>query len=217
MSRFPYVAINPARIVKAKTIGTASFLHDLLVDRQTDAGGRVNYGRPIGYAWIRAEWEKEGGDPPPLRTLHRYVKALKDAGEIEVRRIPWGGGMTVRILASVKWADVPQQMNLFAPNPVVIDVRKSRGKAEEKLRESCERRISYRAKNGGVSEAKNGGLKTLRKEEEQPKRRGAAVPAGGSVVEIDGFEERRRVLQSQAEELIRKYPDLLLRKEKTNA
>jgi len=213
MTRSRFVPIHPERVAKWKAIGAAAALHDLLIDRQTDAQGRVNYGRPVGYAWIRAEWAKQGGEPPASRTLERYMQRLKRAGVVHVSRVPWGGGMKIRIVGSAKWANAPapaKQMNLFVPEPVSITRGKPCGNPGEKLRESCEPEIPYTAKSGGVTTAKSGGLKKLRKEQETPKRRGDRPSPSGSPVDNEAFEERRRILRAQAEELKRNYPELLL-------
>jgi|ERR1700675_2605238 len=129
MSNFRYVAIRPDRIERKKEIGPASYLHDFLVDHQTDAEGNVNYGKPFGYAWIRAKWP--GVKPPPIRTLKRHMARLKKYGQIWTRAMPLGRGMIVRVLNSAKWApqaERARQMSLYAPEPVSI----SSGKGVDK-------------------------------------------------------------------------------------
>jgi hypothetical protein len=210
-----FTPIPPDRVGKWRAIGKAAALHDLLVDRQTDADGRVNYGRAVGYAWIRAEWVKKGGDPPAERTLDRYMQRLKRAGLVYVTRLPWGGGMKIQIIGSAKWADAPtpaHQLNLFAPEPVSITRGKACGDPSGNLRESCAGAFSYSAKSGAVTSAKSGALKKLRKEQEKPKRRADRPARTDTPVDIQAFEERRALLRQQAEELKRKFPDLLLSK-----
>lgn len=215
MSGSGFVPVHPDRVALWKAIGAAAALHDLLVDRQTDFDGRVNYGKPVGYAWIRAQWARRGGDPPAKRTLHRYMQRLKRAGLVYVTRVPWGGGMKIRLIDSVKWANAPapaQQLNLFAPEPVSITRGKACGDPSGNLRESCGDAFSYRARSGPVTSAKSGPIKKLRKEQETPKRRAEQPSPAGSPVDIQAFEERRALLRQQAEELKRKFPDLLLSK-----
>ena len=96
---FRFVAVSPGRVEDKKKIGTASFLHDFLVDHQTDAAGRVNYGKAIGYAWIRAHWLAA----PPIRTLKWQMAKLKRAGLVEIRVLGFGGGMLLRLIDSAKW------------------------------------------------------------------------------------------------------------------
>lgn len=123
---FRYVAIAPGRIDERKTIGPASYLHDFLVDHQTDAEGNVNYGKAISYAWILARWEKA----PAVRTLHRHMARLKAAGRVWVRQLPFRQGMRIRVLGSAKWAPKARQIPLFpAAEPLSI----SSGKAVENL------------------------------------------------------------------------------------
>jgi hypothetical protein len=120
MSKFRYVAVAPDRIEQRGKLGSASYLHDFLVDHQTDASGNVNYGKPFGYAWIAAHW----ANAPSLRTLKRDMARLKRLGHIELRLVDVNGSgarkaMAVKILGSVKFSSlvsVPAvQAPLFAP------------------------------------------------------------------------------------------------------
>ncbi|MGH9747680.1 MAG: hypothetical protein ACRD59_16415, partial [Candidatus Acidiferrales bacterium] len=126
MPKFRYVAIAPDRIEDRKKLGPASYLHDFLVDHQTDAEGNVNYGKPFGYAWIRSRWP----DAPPIRTLKRHMARLKDAGCVWTGTLGWGQGMRVRVLGSAKWPQAPAQMALFPP-PEAVSI--SSGKAVSNL------------------------------------------------------------------------------------
>lgn len=116
------MAICPDRLGDRKKIKAASYLHDFLVDHQTDAGGRVNYGRPFGYAWVRAHWPGNPDERPPIRTLQRYMATLKSAGKVEVRVLGFGAGMIVRVIGSAKWRKEMQppavQLPLLAPPPI---------------------------------------------------------------------------------------------------
>jgi hypothetical protein len=117
-----FVAICPERLGDRKKIKAASYLHDFLVDHQTDASGRVNYGRPFGYAWVRAHWPGNPDDRPPVRTLHRHMATLKAAGKVEARVLGFGGGMIVRVIGSAKWRKEMQplavQLPLLTPPPI---------------------------------------------------------------------------------------------------
>ena len=125
MSKFRFVAIHPSRVGDRKKIGPASFLHDFLVDHQTDAEGNVNYRKPFCYAWIRARWP----DAPPVRTLRRHMARLKACGYVWVERAGFDRGMRVRILGSAKWQQAPAQTSLF-PSPAPLSI--SSGKAVQK-------------------------------------------------------------------------------------
>jgi hypothetical protein len=105
MSKFRYVAVQPDRAGMRKKIKTASFLHDVLTDLQCDSSGRVNYGRPFGYAWLLAHWPGNPDHRPPLRTLKRHMAILKRAGLVEVHVVGFGGGMVLRLLGSAKWQE----------------------------------------------------------------------------------------------------------------
>jgi hypothetical protein len=132
-----YVPISPAREAMRKAIGAASYLHDFLVARQTDADGRVFYGRAITYRWILANW---GGDPPAIRSLRRYISRLKRAGLLEVRIVGEHHGMQIRLVGSVKWPEeIPPpavQLSLFAPAPIPIRQPATVGKDVEKVSET---------------------------------------------------------------------------------
>lgn len=114
MSKFRYIAINPdvldsKELQESRALGLLAFL----TDHQTDAEGRVNYGREFGYAWIRSRWLAA----PSIRTMKRHMAALRKLGLVEVRRV-FAAGMRVRILNSAKFANpvAPQavQLPLFA-------------------------------------------------------------------------------------------------------
>jgi hypothetical protein len=135
---FRFVPIDPERAGKLRALKSASFLHDFLIQHQTSRDGLVNYGRAISYRWILAKWPGDGANPPTIRTLQRYMRKLKDLGFVEVRVLPFGHGMIVRLLLTAKWRPAlpatATQLDLFRPNPVEI----RRGKAVEERRKSCE-------------------------------------------------------------------------------
>jgi hypothetical protein len=128
MPKFRYVAVQPARIEQQKKLGPASYLHDFLVDHQTDAAGNVNYGKPFGYAWVRARWL----NAPTIRTLQRHMARLKRSGLIRVRVLGFGGGMMVRVIGSAKWqaaAPAPaEQIQMFGAKVLAIASGKACGK-----------------------------------------------------------------------------------------
>lgn len=129
MPNFRYVAIAPDRKELRKLVGPAWALHEFLVDKQTHEDGRVNYGKAIGYAWIRAKW----ADCPPLRSVKRHMARLKAVGLVWTQQLPFGEGMKVRVLQSAKWAPQASQLPLFEqPNLLSI----TSGKAVGMLRES---------------------------------------------------------------------------------
>lgn len=195
MSKFRFVAIHPSRVDERKKIGPASFLHDFLVDRQTNAEGKVNYGKAISYAWIRARWP----EAPPIRTLKRHMARLKAAGRVTVRKLPFGDGMLVRILGSAKWAQEAAQMKLFPP-PEIVSI--SGGRPVEKQWKS--------AAPIGPKVAPLWGQKWPYKEvknlrEEKNNCRSARSARASPVEDAAALEERRRLLADQAQILQAKY------------
>jgi hypothetical protein len=126
MSKFRYVAIAPGRAdgKHISAMGTAVFLHDFLIDHQTDADGRVHYGSLVSYEWIRARFK----NCPPRRTLERWMARLLVAGYIEIEH---GEGFQRRIrILNQKKFPAPAQRSLF-PLPVPVPIRGG-GKAVEK-------------------------------------------------------------------------------------
>jgi hypothetical protein len=97
MPNFRYVPIDTSRIEQKKKLGTASYLHDFLVDHQTDAEGKVNYGKPFGYRWIRSRWE----GAPSVPTLKRHMARLRKNGFVAVRVLGFGGGMVVTVICRI--------------------------------------------------------------------------------------------------------------------
>lgn len=116
MSKFRYIAIGPGRVdgKHVQRMGMAIWLHDFLIDHQTDARGSVNYGKPISYEWIIERFP----NAPALRRLQSWMSILKEEGYVEVVRLKWGRGMLVRILNQKKWpSNQAVQMPLFPPPP----------------------------------------------------------------------------------------------------
>lgn len=134
---FRFVPVDPERAGKLRALKSASFLHDFLIQHQTSRDGLVNYGRAISYRWILAKWPGDSAHRPNVRSLKRYMRKLRDLGFIEVRVLPFGHGMIVRLRVSAKWrAALPAtatQLDLFGRNPVEI----RRAKAVQELRKTC--------------------------------------------------------------------------------
>ena len=113
--KFPWIGQTP-ELISGKhwhAIGKARLLLDFFTHHQTDASGRVHYGKPITYGWIR----KKIANCPCERTLKSYAARLKREGYIETRRV-WDGyrslGFKVRVLNQAKFAP-PRQLGLFTP------------------------------------------------------------------------------------------------------
>lgn len=116
MGKSRYIAIGPGRVDQkhVEGMGKAVYLHDFLVDHQTDADGRVNYGKPIWYGWIQRQFPGS-----KRRTLQRWMARLIDGGYIAYHDCG-PRGFTVRILNQKKWPTAGQ-LPLFPPaQPVCI-------------------------------------------------------------------------------------------------
>lgn len=110
-------------------MGKAVFLHDFLIDHQTDEDGRVHYGRLITYAWICERFK----NAPAKRTLRRWMARLRDRGYIECIAVSSKHGMRIRVLNQKKWPAKPIQRSLFPPpDPLWISSGKTNAKAVEK-------------------------------------------------------------------------------------
>jgi len=204
-SNFRYVAIQPTRLGDRKKLKTASYLHDFLVDHQTDASGRVNYGRPFGYAWIRANWPGNPDDRPPARTLQRHMATLKSHGLVEVRVLGFGAGMMVRLIGSAKWqqeaAAPAQQIPLFVPPPVSIRSEKP----VEKQRNSTVSQY-HKPPSLAVVGRQTWGRKEVKNLTEETITAVAAVHAVPRVEKTrKELDARRRLLLDQAEMLEKKF------------
>jgi hypothetical protein len=108
-----------------RSISPAQHLLRMLEEKQTDAAGRIWYGRPITYSKI-ANWF--GSEKPSERTLQRWMAELRADGKVIVRRNRMNQGMRVTIAAPRKHFRVVaesarRQMTLFS-EPVKIPVQK---------------------------------------------------------------------------------------------
>jgi hypothetical protein len=195
MAKFRYVAVHPDRIKSKRAIGPASYLHDFLVDHQTDPEGRVYYGKAISYAWIRSRWP----GAPPARSLKRHMARLKDIGCVQVTRLPFHEGMKVRVVGSAKWAPQAAQLQLFPPpEPVLISQWKSCEKSVRSLKNS-----GVKSGTAAVSKVALKSSKNLREEKirANPTRYARSSP----VEEAQALAARRLLLQQQSCLLQSKY------------
>lgn len=208
-SKFRYVALQPDRAAQWKKLRSALALHELLTDLQCDASGRVNYGRPFGYAWLLARWPGNPDHRPCIRTLKYHMAKLKRAGLVEVRSVGlrgFNGGIVVRLLGSAKWQEerpAPAvQLPLLSPAVASIGRGKPVSKPVEKHRKCSPPLGQEFAPTGGKSlppkEVKNTPEETIRSVAAQK-----AVPrVEMSAKELDA---RRRLLLDQADLLKKKY------------
>jgi hypothetical protein len=209
MSTFRYVAGRPERAGEWNHIKTAAHLEDVLTHLQCDAAGRVNYGRPFGYAWLLARWPGNPDDRPCVRTLKYHMAKLKRAGLVDVRVVGFGGGMVVRLLRSAKWQqDRPTpavQLPLLSPRVAPIGAGKPVEKPVKKQRKSTVSQIHM-----GQDFAPNGGKTLPRKEvknkAEETIRAAAAAMAMPRVEKTrKELDARRRLLLDQAQLVLKKY------------
>ena len=137
MSASRRFSVSQDQIELRPKLGEAVYLLDFFTDHQTSADGWVYYGRDFGYAWIKANWI----NAPPLGTMKRHMRTLKDLGLVETRRV-LAGGMRVRLLRSVKFAKaIPPpatQLSLFKREVIEIGRKRAVGNPVEKLWKSCE-------------------------------------------------------------------------------
>jgi hypothetical protein len=206
-----FVAVQPERAGKWDAIRTASHLHDVLIDLQTDASGRVNYGRAFGYAWLLAHWPGNPDDRPCVRTLKYHMAKLKRAGLVEVRQVGirgHGGGMTVRLIGSAKWQTARPapavQLSLLLPAVATM-----KGKpVENPVKKQSESTVS--ADPLGQDFAPTGGKTLPHKEVKNlTEETIGAVAAAHAVPRVwktkKELEARRRLLLDQAETVQTKY------------
>lgn len=209
MSKFRYVALQPDRAAQWKKLRSALALHEVLTDLQCDPSGRVNYGRPFGYAWLLAHWPGNPDERPCVRTLKYHMAKLKRAGLVEVRSVGlrgFNGGIVVRLLGSAKWQEegpAPAvQLPLLLPTVASIRRGKPVDKPVEKQRESDLSLGQDFALTGGKSlppkEVKNQAEEKIR-----------AVAAAHSMSRVwkskKDLDARRRLLLEQADAITKKY------------
>jgi len=200
MSKFRYVAVSPDRREEHRAIGKAHALHDFLVDHQTDADGRVWYGKPISYAWIRSKWLTA----PPERTLERHMARLKKCGLVRVVRLPHHLGMRVTVLRSAKWPHSQAQMALF-PAAEILSI--TRGNGVRKQRENCGKPEFSTATFGGAAPPFVAVKSSKNQREEKTKSRSAALADARSAPAADeaALAARRQLLRDQAAMLATKF------------
>lgn len=202
MSKFRYIAIAPGRVdgKHVAQMGMAVFLHDFLIDHQTDEAGRVHYGRLITYGWIRARFK----NAPPLRTLQRWMARLRQGGYIECIAVSSRHGMRVRVLNPKKWPARPVQASLFPPpDPLLINSGKAGGKTVEKPRSPI---TTLRPDVAGASGQKWRSYSLYEENiEETIKTIARAHAVESPVMTKAEVEKRKAFLRKQARELEQKF------------
>ncbi len=124
-----------------RRIGRARLLLDFYTSRQTDARGRVYYGKAITYRWIASGII----ECPHQRTLERYNSLLRRNGYIETHTVVQGGevvGFTVRLRSQAKFNTRPaaiegHQLGLLDQPARFPSATVSVEKPVEKLWKSC--------------------------------------------------------------------------------
>lgn len=205
MTQFRYVAVQPARIGDHRKLGKASYLLDFLTDHQTDAEGRVNYGHPVGYAWILAHWHGNPDERPSLRSLERHMAKLQELGKARVRVVGFGGGMVIRLIGSAKWQrEVPapaEQIPMFVQLPVEIRTRKSCARPEFSTVSQY-----HIPPQMAVVDRQKWRRKEVKKEPEEKYSGASRLDACGSVEKTpEELEARLRLLREQAAMLTQKF------------
>jgi len=204
MPTFRYVAVSPDRREQHRAIGKAHALHDFLVDHQTDADGRVWYGKVISYAWIRSKWLTA----PSERTLERHMARLKACGLVHVRSLPKQYGMRVTVLRSAKWPQPQAQIPLF-PAAEILSI--TRGIAAGKQRNSS----GKVARNGTAGADRSGGtlptevaakeVKNRREEKTNSNPANLADARSAPAADEAALAARRQLLRDQAAMLATKF------------
>lgn len=100
----PWLGQSPDIVsgVHHRKIGPARLLFDFYTAKQTDADGRVYYGRTMTYDWIRSQIP----ECPTKRTLRRYNRRLRRGGYIRTRTVVQNReniGLTVTIMNQTKF------------------------------------------------------------------------------------------------------------------
>lgn len=205
MSKFRFVAVHPDRPALWK-LGSAAALHDLLIDNQTDAAGRVFYGHAISYAWILARWPGNPDERPVIRTLKRHMAKLKAAGLVRVKKAGMLDGMRVVLLGSAKWANAapppPVQLPLLLPQPVSISSGKPSGMSVgNQSKSSAPAGTDVSLPRGQMCPRKEVRSKAEEKIRGNPARYARSSP----VEEAEARDARRKLLREQAEMLKSKF------------
>ena len=186
--KFRYIAVAPGRVdgKHVAAMGKAVFLFDFLIHHQTDAEGRVYYGKPISYPWI----EERFSNPPPRRTLRRWMTTLRLEGYIKIRRPHFGDArMIVSIAAPKKWP-APRQSELF---PVSIASGKAFENPSEILSNSQPNQRPEVAAPNGQKWPLNSYMKKQREETRKTAAPAAASPGDCGKEKSDYLAELRRV------------------------
>lgn len=109
--QLPWIGQSPELIsgIHRRKIGPARLLLDFYTQHQTDAHGRVWYGKTISYRWIASRIV----ECPPKRTLERMQRQLREGGYIETRTVIHDGaavGFAVRLRNQAKFNTRPARL-----------------------------------------------------------------------------------------------------------
>lgn len=162
-SPLPWLGQSPEIVsgIHHRRIGPARLLLDFYTQHQTDAHGRVWYGKAISYRWIAGRIL----ECPPKRTLERWQRQLRENGYIETHTVVREGaamGFTVRMLNQAKFNTRPaaiagQQESLFdrplhfPAHPMCADA------AAKAVQKSVEKPVEKKISGGGVPSNLTGG------------------------------------------------------------
>lgn len=115
----PWIGQSPELIsgIHHRAIGRARLLLDFYVHHQTEASGKVYYGKALTYKWI----SKRIVECPSARTLERYNAKLRENGYITTKTVIRDGaavGFTVQLRNQAKFRTAPDsrpavQIGLF--------------------------------------------------------------------------------------------------------
>ena len=140
---FPFVGVTSG-ILDGKhmsAMGESIWLFMFLIQKQTSPDGRIFYGRPVTYSWIREQL----GDPrlkttPCARKIQRWMQTLRLGSYVDVQYVWRRGaieGMVLKILRPKKWANQsefsfvnkPVEKLFDSPTPLSTDL--SRGSRQK--------------------------------------------------------------------------------------
>jgi hypothetical protein len=99
----------------------------LFTEKMTSGDGRVYYGRAVTYRQVASWFRSMHGRAPSQRTLHRWMRTLKQSGNVVVKKTPLNQGMRIFVLSPTKhfraMDGAPRQLSLYS-EPVQMPVQK---------------------------------------------------------------------------------------------
>jgi DNA-binding transcriptional ArsR family regulator len=203
--------MSPELLQRSDLQAEAVLLYEFLVDQQTSPDGKVFYGKPVSYAWIRSRYLRGS-----LRSLERHMRALKDAGYVEAHR-EFHGGMRIRLPRSIKFrkAQPPPavQLTLYSPAPTPIRGGKPVDKPVGKQWESCGNPENNTATGGGIVPPRVAVERSRKQVKEKIKTLSTATSLPREE-DAAALVERRRLLAVQARTIQEKYKTSLSGKAK---